>query len=341
VEKIETLIIDDEEDIRDIVEMSLTGFSLFNMSHAESGQDAISKIKQNTYDLIICDFNMANGSGGDVYKFLLENHILTKYVLCSSDLPTKHSIFSDTRYLFHNIEKPNISKGINELVQKLMAFKEVIINIAIDYEAIPTRIIYKIGTTPCDVFIKINDNKFVKILKKGEALDEADYVKYEQKQLKNFYLESKSVEEFKKEFESNVFRKLSLQDTSDSGVFSISSGINLLNSYVCEYGFNHNISRAIEDSSRTMAEIVSKNRQLDILFKKLFDNNESYIAKHSILLSVFAPLLARQLKWSNRIMNDKLVIASLFHDITLRVDQIESVDFDKLLASENFFISLD
>ena len=117
--KIKCIIVDDEEDICEILGIYLTNINAFDLSYANSGNEAIRLIENNKPDLIICDYKMSNGNGGDVYSHLLKNNINIKYVLCSSDKPTQHEIFNDTRYLFGSIQKPDLSKGLEFIFEKL------------------------------------------------------------------------------------------------------------------------------------------------------------------------------------------------------------------------------
>jgi response regulator RpfG family c-di-GMP phosphodiesterase len=304
----------------------------FDIRFAGSGNDAIKFLENNKVDIVICDYNMPNGNGGDVYSYLLNNNIDTKYVLCSSDRPTQHEIFKDERYLFGNIEKPAISKGIELIIQKLMSVSDFNISRDNDLSQVPINLLYKLGIVPSDVFIRIGENKVIKILNKGETFDSVDLVKYQQKLIRLLLIEKMSFEQFKKSIEQHIFTDL--KNSRDFNNYA--NGLGLLNEYISEYGFNSNLNDIISTGAATMVDALEKNKQLGLLFSQLVGNKNSYRSKHSMLLSVFCPLIAKKLKWSNRIMDEKLIIASLFHDITLKDDDIETTNIGKLLSVDNF-----
>ena len=330
------MIIDDEEDIRDILEMSLEAYSRFEIIHAISGNDAIAKIQGQSFDCIICDYNMPDGNGGDVYQYLLNNNIKTKYVLCSSDRPDQHECFSNNLFLYFNIEKPYLLKGIEHLFQKLISETDIDIEITSLYCSVPIRLLYKIIVMPVDIYIKISDAKYVKILNKDDLLDELDFIKYQHKGIRTLYIESGQLQLVCSTFEALILNRFSAQRKKGLCCNDFGDGISLLNSYVLDYGFNANFSTAITDASTTILNTILKSNNLSLLLDKLLRNGDSYIAKHSILLSIITPLMAKKLKWSNRIMDEKLVIASLFHDITLNTEFAETLNNEILRNDKNF-----
>jgi len=82
------LVVDDEEDIREIVSMVLETHFDCEVVESYSGNDAIRIIKENKdLKVIICDYRMPDGNGGDVYKFLRQENIEIPYIMISSDDP--------------------------------------------------------------------------------------------------------------------------------------------------------------------------------------------------------------------------------------------------------------
>jgi CheY-like chemotaxis protein len=66
------LVIDDEDNIRQALTGSLqTRFDAV-VTQATSGNEAIALLKDNSFDLVISDVSMPDGTGLDVLKFLME-----------------------------------------------------------------------------------------------------------------------------------------------------------------------------------------------------------------------------------------------------------------------------
>jgi CheY-like chemotaxis protein len=77
------LIVDDEEELRELLQSALT-FILPDATWdiSSSGNEAIKMMENDeAYSLIICDWNMADGTGVDVYK--VARKMLIPFILFS------------------------------------------------------------------------------------------------------------------------------------------------------------------------------------------------------------------------------------------------------------------
>jgi two-component system chemotaxis response regulator CheY len=68
------LIVDDEEDIRNIIRLQLSG-TRYEVLEAEGAEQAIERLKENalTVDVIICDIRMPKISGVEAIDYFLKN----------------------------------------------------------------------------------------------------------------------------------------------------------------------------------------------------------------------------------------------------------------------------
>ena len=67
------LIVDDENSIREILRHFITSHFDFEVIEASSGEEAIGKLRSdNEIRVVICDYRMPMGNGGDVYQFVKE-----------------------------------------------------------------------------------------------------------------------------------------------------------------------------------------------------------------------------------------------------------------------------
>ena len=100
--KKKVLLIDDEHDIREVLDMMISVEFEVEIEHAVDGLDGINKLKAGAFDLIICDMHMPNMKGLDVYLHNKEtNHV--PFILLSGD--GEH----DVEYFdgFHECQKSN------------------------------------------------------------------------------------------------------------------------------------------------------------------------------------------------------------------------------------------
>lgn len=75
------LIVDDEEIIRDLLAEVLEDYMI---SLACDGKEAIEKLKESKYDLVITDLRMPNVPGEEVVKFARETYPGTRVIVISA-----------------------------------------------------------------------------------------------------------------------------------------------------------------------------------------------------------------------------------------------------------------
>ena len=62
------LVVDDEKPIRDNIKYLLENTELYSVQTAQDGEAAISLLKQQTFDLLITDYNMPKMNGYELFK---------------------------------------------------------------------------------------------------------------------------------------------------------------------------------------------------------------------------------------------------------------------------------
>ena len=162
------LIVDDDSDIRDIIEFTFNCEVESEFIHAESGNEAIKIIeKDSNINLIICDYNMPDGNGGDVYNYLIHNQFEIPYAFCSSEISSDHPEFENKSLLLGDITKPYIYEGIQKVIEKynqkyderesFCENKDVYINVSVE-------LLLKTKVLPCDIFIKLKPTFFIGLI---------------------------------------------------------------------------------------------------------------------------------------------------------------------------------
>jgi DNA-binding NtrC family response regulator len=81
-EKSKILVVDDEDALRTVVSVGLTSKG-YNVSTASDGDEAISELQKETFDLVLLDVKMPRMNGFEVLKFIKEKHPTTKVVMAT------------------------------------------------------------------------------------------------------------------------------------------------------------------------------------------------------------------------------------------------------------------
>ena len=80
VGKSKILVVDDEDALRTGLSSELTSKG-YNVSTASDGDEAISGLQKETFDLVVLDIKMPRMNGFEVLKFVKEKHPETKVVM--------------------------------------------------------------------------------------------------------------------------------------------------------------------------------------------------------------------------------------------------------------------
>jgi DNA-binding NtrC family response regulator len=78
--KSKILVVDDEDALRTALSDELTSKG-YNVSTASDGDEAISGLQKETFDLVVLDIKMPRVNGFEVLKFVKEKHPETKAVM--------------------------------------------------------------------------------------------------------------------------------------------------------------------------------------------------------------------------------------------------------------------
>lgn len=341
VEKPHVLIVDDEDEIREILTFFLKSVYPCNVSEAVNGEDAIEKLKKQQFQLVICDYNMPIKNGGEVYRFMIENDQPAKYVMCSSDTPHAFPIFQDTSHLFGYIQKPNLMNGVKEIIEKMKDQGQYIGEASAlekDFFPIGINLLLTLRTVPVDVFIKIKEGKHIKVLTANTVFDETDFLKYSEKGIDKLFTESNSADVIFKKIEDHVQELLNHKSKSNK-VEAVIEAQGVILSTFKEFGFHERMVPVVEVQIQETLKICNSDKTLGLLLNKMLKMQGSYIAKHSFMLAAVTVALASKMGWNSDLTSQKLVISSLFHDVFLKESINDEVGLLKTRSYDEDFLT--
>ena len=92
-EKRKVLVVDDEDALRTVLSGELTSEG-YDVGTAADGDDAISTLQKQAFDLVLLDIKMPRMHGFEVLKFVKEKHPETKVVMLTGFADLKNAIES-------------------------------------------------------------------------------------------------------------------------------------------------------------------------------------------------------------------------------------------------------
>ncbi|MBD2184867.1 response regulator [Aerosakkonema funiforme] len=118
------LVIDDEADIRDVIQMSLEGFGGWQVMQGESGSEGLLKAKTKPFDAIILDISMPEMDGFECFEQLqadLQTQMIPVILLTAKALPSDRRRFA-TMGVAGVIIKPFNSRQVWKQVAEILGW---------------------------------------------------------------------------------------------------------------------------------------------------------------------------------------------------------------------------
>ena len=316
------LLVDDDADVREIIAFTIESQLSCEINEVDCGNTAIEEIKLNpNYDLIVCDYNMPDGNGGEVYNYLIDNNIDIPYVFCSSDFSEDHSEFNDKSRMLCEITKPRIFEGIETMVEALKVY-----NLRNNQESTPVNeedyctasldLVAHCKQLPCDIYLLVS-GKYLKTFKAGDEFSSEDKEKFESKNVENFLVKR----EDSKKFVHYVVEKVIsiLEDTSLKVGEKVLSVHDVIMDTIRELGMSESVARAAKSSVDFTLKYFDQNDETKNLRHMIFgDPERSYLTRHSVGISYISVGILKQTSWDSPENRNKLVMSAFMHDISVK-----------------------
>ncbi|MGB0453750.1 MAG: response regulator [Bacteriovoracaceae bacterium] len=332
------LFVEDEVELREmiatIIEEVVEGIEIDQVS---SGNEAIEVLsKDNSYNLIVSDYSMQDGTGGTLFKHLKENDNKIPFLLLSGGYLDDYEEFNDHEEVdfFQGIvQKPfeyetlfeAIKKGIDassaevKSVTEPVPFEKVYIGIA-------SSVFQKTEFYNFNAYKKLNDEKYVQFLSEAEHETNKEqfehFIQNENREL--VYIEMANLNKMLSLLQKNLFEK-NYVDKRKLEKCEIGTSVFLFSKLTLEYlGISKNVMNSVDQQIELISNEIQKKKKLGEILEE-FSSSGEYLSSHSILgayvgiqvlsnLGKFEPSLARKTFWS-----------FLFHDIALDSEKLAKV----------------
>ena len=328
--KIKILIAEDEEILRDVVEMILESEIEAIFLKAQNG--AIAEdflINDDEIDFIISDYTMPVKNGGQLFLYNKENKNLP-FILASGgtiqDYP-EFSNFKNINPLNVFIEKPFDEKILINSVKKVILSLPASVKkgpaeqVVIETKLIKMKLAHYMhyAQNADDVYISLNENKFVKITdaNDSETLD-LDLLKhYQEKGIEFIYIEKEKFDLLIAIYKNHLmtYQRPDQKITLASHIFHISLDC-LKNLGMSDFHIestNELVTESIKD--------LESNKNLYSKYKSVV-SNEGYIIGHSMLIIYIASNIIKKTNLNFNPTLKKISMAALVHDIYLNNEEL-------------------
>lgn len=188
----------------------------------------------------------------------------------------------------------------------------------------------------CDVYLKINDEKYVKVLNRYEEVDFMDLRRFDNKNVKYLYVRErdfglitkKLVKSLRPIAENNNALEL-IQNPSLNMVFSIQLQ-ETVSETVQKIGLNEEAVEMTSIAVNSTLSLLEGNSEIFDVFNKSI-KGENYSSEHSFLLAYLAGAILKESPYASHENSLALTLAAFFHDVT-----IEDPDLAKIQKSDEY-----
>jgi hypothetical protein len=161
---------------------------------------------------------------------------------------------------------------------------------------------------PCEIFVKVSEKKYIKVLNKDNDFPEEILEKLILKNVQFLHVKSEDI---------NAFNNMSFKRNNNQNSDDVSSEIGAvesLHNYIKDLGFDPKIVDMTKNMQKSI-ENKFTHKFMKNLFSRFNDMEGSFLYNHSYLTSVIALTTGMKFTWMNMENREKIYLGSILHDL--------------------------
>jgi response regulator RpfG family c-di-GMP phosphodiesterase len=334
------LIVDDIDEILDLYEVLLEGELDTVIIRATNSAEAIEILNVDSeIDLIVSDMNMPGGNGDLLLKYNLQSKKIPFILSTSNSLDElsleTQSFIKDNDFVSH-LRKPSERKefldSVNNALENTNIPKSSIQMENTLYRRVQIDFLKMFISENADIYIKIGEDKFVKIVHKNELVEPGQLEKYQLKGEKYAFVSEKDYSPLVENLMSSVNEDIDSSEDMYSLLEAGAEGLKVVNDSLHYLGVSDSQRKYVKKFVNKCLTQLSTNPSVNNLLKRFY-KQKGYLVGHSLLTIHIASLIISRSTFSNSQQLEKLSYAGLLHDISIKdpelakiIDQDESYE---------------
>lgn len=331
-EKLKFLYVEDDSNIAEIYILMIKDH--FENIEVEWFADGILAKKElekfpDKYNLIISDYKLQNGSGGELFQFVNGQMLGIPFIMltgidCSSEPELKGFFSSHVRNAI--LTKPVSIEEIEEKVKWCLESQTDLFKIydkaakSCD-EKIPINsdVFLRLNMVPCAVYLKLNDGKFVKVINKNEIFEKSLIQKLILKGVVSFYVNRSELSSYSdtvvRSLAMIVKIKKSKTDQMQKSQLN-NTAINVLTSNLLKCGFSEALMKATDEVLQLQLDLIKSTDGLSEFVEK-YQLLRKAASDHTRIVNYILFDILKDLSWDSESTIHKMSLTALLHDVTL------------------------
>ncbi len=310
------LVVDDNDIFREALKTGLEDAG-YEVKPAIGGKVAQHLISLQDFDLVIADIRMEEGNGIELLHFIKRSKPIPVILM------TGFAELTETKEAY--------DLGADEFIPKPFKREELLeaVKVCLDEKDAPQPTVTqeadycKLGIDDFtsgkqilyDIFIRLSSDKFVKIAHQGEDLPMDQVRAYKAKNIRFLYMK-------KEDFRKYIGFNLNLaQALKTAGKVTKVKKLNFLKhtgEVIMEQLHLSGVDEEAFDNAKALVEtttsVLSDDKDaFDLLM--ILNSHADFLYAHSLGVSLYGSMLARQLRWTSSTTLFKIAMGGLMHDI--------------------------
>ncbi len=278
-------------------------------------------------EFIIINDEMGEESTLKFYNFLKHKKIIAPLLFISKDEEGRSFFIKELseRPTNHCLLRPVIEPDFTKVLSLYLKREKQINSKATGtFQKVNAIFFLRYKRTLCDIYIKLSDRKFIKLIHGKDGFEAKDIQRYLNKGLTYFYLTKKDYEKFNVTCNETTFLE-SLNESADSEP-SFETTQAILSSLLQTFGVSDFLlSKAFENINKVRKKIMDNESLLE-LFKNRQDT-QSFYYDHALLVGLLASLtLEKMSNWRSAENIEKICIAAMLHDSALEEEVVNTME---------------
>ncbi len=306
------------------------------ITECSTTDDAIQNIKTRNYNAALISESITGGTPGTVFRSLKKDSPGTIFILFGKSSDKNYPELDGYKSINENnatIKMPLSPKDFQDQVLKAISPSRSSLERVPAFQRVRLIHFYRFNKVLCNVYVKLSDRKYVKVLNTNSYYEKSQIDNYYHKGIEHFFISNNDFEKFQVSFTNQRFLEADASGMDPKDSFNAMSTTHMvLQDLITKVGFSDEAIKLAEKNINKVATMIKNNVQLSELFEKQL-NDKNYLYDHGYLISVVACDIFNRLNWDTADNIQKLCSAAVLHDLTIqnpKLGTVEGMDDQKL-----------
>jgi response regulator RpfG family c-di-GMP phosphodiesterase len=309
---------------------------MYEVSTVINGRDAQLALYNDKYFAVIMNYSTENHSCMQVVKFIKTNYTNQRIIIVLNDkAPIDSGIVSAEKLQKLGVTeiavKPFELSYLKELLEGHQSLSDLMASVPKhegvseakevsmtdeNFSRIKIDEFYSSQAVLFDIYIKLSDNKYLKILHTGDTFSKERLDKYKnEKKVDSLYFHNNDRRKF---IQYNNFLTKKLIDNSNVPAFNKVNVLKNVTEKFIEEAFTVGVKPQVIEQGKEVCEnvfklIESQNDLYSVL--KSYQNFDPSAYSHAFLVTLYSTAIIKQFEWQSKATIETTAMACMFHDI--------------------------